>query len=254
MNYRAIEMPLLPKSRVVSVIMDSRISAKIENGLKGLGIETIKVPICKEVYSAISGHPDILIHHIERESIVVAPNIYTNFKNRLFDKELKVIKGDSILSSNYPNNIAYNIGRVGKYAIHNLKYTDKVTLKLLEQNGISFIDVKQGYAKCSMCVVNDNAIITSDKGIAKALEKNGVDVLIISHGNISLPGLEYGFIGGASGLINKKLMAFTGSLRWHPEFEQIINFSRKYQIEAVFLDENMPIDVGSIIPIFEIVQ
>ena len=251
MNELSIKIPFLPKARVTSVIIDGRIPINIENNLRGLGIDIIKVPICKEVYPSISSHADILIHPIEGDIIVVAPNIYQYFKNILCNKGLKVFKGDSILSSNYPSNIAYNVGRVGKYAIHNLKYTDRVILSLLEQNEISLIHVKQGYAKCSICVVNDHAIITSDKGIARALERKGIEALIITPGNFSLPGLDYGFVGGASGLVDKDLMVFTGNLRWHPESKQIINFLKKHQIEVFFLDDQMPLDVGSIIPIFE---
>ena len=46
--------------------------------------------------------------------------------------------------------------------------------------GYEIINVKQGYAKCSICVVSDNAIITADKGIAKAAIQNRIDVLEIT--------------------------------------------------------------------------
>ena len=54
-----------------------------------------------------------------------------------------------------------------------------------------------------MAVVSNKAIITSDKVIAHEAKKVDLDVLLIPPGDIILPGLDYGFIGGCCGLIEK---------------------------------------------------
>lgn len=46
--------------------------------------------------------------------------------------------------------------------IHNFKISDPAI------SGFEQVDVRQGYAKCCTCVVDEGSIITSDAGIAKA--------------------------------------------------------------------------------------
>ena len=43
---------------------------------------------------------------------------------------------------------------------------------------MNIFDSKQGYSKCSICVVNENAIITEDNGIARLLKNSQIDVII----------------------------------------------------------------------------
>jgi len=251
MEYRLLDTPFLPKAPVKTVLIDGRIPRDIENNLRHFCIDIVKLPFCNEVYEAIACHPDILMHPVNSNTVVAAPNVFDFFNTRFSNTAINIVKGSTVLTRNYPSNIAYNIGRVGKYVIHNLNYTDRVTLKLLEKDELSFIHVKQGYSKCSIGIVNENSIITSDRGIAKALEKIGIDVLCISPGYIELPGLEYGFFGGISGLIDRNKLAFTGHLRYHPDYKRIIDFLQKHKIEPVFLDKGISKDVGSIIPIFQ---
>ena len=58
------------------------------------------------------------------------------------------------------------------------------------------INVSQGYSKCSLCIVNENSVITEDDGIAEVLKRHNMDVLKISAGDVLLSGLDYGFLGG----------------------------------------------------------
>jgi hypothetical protein len=246
-----IENPFLPDNKVKTVVVDRRMPVSIQNKIRAEGINIIKTPYCKELYEAISSHPDILMHHIGGNEIVVAPNIYEKFKNKLKMLNLNVILGNTVLESTYPGNIAYNVGRIGKFAIHNFKYTDKRVLQKLECKNLKLINVKQGYSKCSICAVNEKAAITSDKGIAKALEAHGVDTLLIRPGYIDLPGLNYGFIGGTAGLIEQKKLFFCGNIKKHPDFKIIKNFLQKYWVDIEYVQNIDLIDLGSIIPLIE---
>lgn len=58
------------------------------------------------------------------------------------------------------------------------KYTDK-SIK-------PDIIVKQGYVKCSIAVTSNNSCITSDKGIAKVLKRNNIEVLYVEENDIKL--------------------------------------------------------------------
>lgn len=251
MKYKLLDTPFLPKKDVALVIIDARASKKGIDKLHSMGIDIVQTPCCNDVYNAISYHPDILLHPIDGENIVVAPNVYEKMRKSLCKTGLNVIKGRTALKRNYPENVAYNIARVSKFAIHNLKYTDQKVVELLEKKGVEFINVKQGYSKCSICIVNEKAIITSDRGIAKTVSKYGIEALIISAGYINLFELNYGFIGGISGLIGKNKLAFSGCLKHHPDYKDIRKFLEYHKVNPIFLEDEKPTDIGSIIPILE---
>jgi len=135
-------------------------------------------------------------------------------------------------------------------AFHNLKYTDPVLANELISEGVELVHVNQGYAKCSISVVDDSSIITSDPGIAKAAEKKGLDVLLTeTEEEIKLPGVKYGFIGGSSGLIDERKWLLTGDILNLKSSEKIIQFLQKKSIDIVYLPGEPVVDIGSIIPL-----
>ena len=122
----------------------------------------------------------------------------------------------------------------------------------LRTTGREMIQVKQGYAKCSVCFVTDRAFITEDPSIAHALEKRGADVLRIAPGDIYLSERHYGFFGGASGKLAKDRLAVAGSLAAHRDGRRIREFAQQNGVDIVELT-NCPItDIGGILPLKEI--
>ena len=162
-------------SRLCLAIVDKRIPKNMEDNLNNLGVNIIKSTSCNNTYDAIKYHPDISVCKLNDNNIVVAPNVYDYYKNALKPYGFNVICGDSTIKNKYPYNIHYNIVILKNFAIHNFKYTDKVILKYLEENNIKKINVSQGYCKCSICIVDDNSLITSDEGIYKEVIKHDID-------------------------------------------------------------------------------
>ncbi|MCX8128567.1 MAG: hypothetical protein N3I35_00515 [Clostridia bacterium] len=250
MNF--IKIPNIPAAPVKRVIIDGRAGAKIEASLKENGLEIIRTNEHKGLYASVSHHPDMMLHHLGEEYIVYAPGLSSYMIEILKDYGFMLLRGQSRLESKYPGNIAYNAARVGNVVFHNLKYTDPVLKQELEKRGVRLVDTKQGYAKCSISVVNEKAIITGDKGIEKAALENGIEVLLLEQDeNIMLPGMNYGFIGGSTGLIGKNKWAITGKLETIKSFDKICNFLNKYNMEIVSLSDERVIDVGSIIPVVQ---
>lgn len=245
-----VRKPYIPENKVKLVVIDSRISINIKNIIRAEGIDFIEVPYCKDLYKAISSHPDIFIYPSE-EGVIIAPNLYDELKTAFIERGIDIIKGESILNSTYPYDIAYNVCRIGNYAIHNFNYTDSAILKSLKKNSVKMIHVKQGYAKCSVCVVNEEAIITSDKGIARETQAHGIDTLLISAGDILLDGLDHGFIGGATGLISKNKLFVCGDISRHRNYNDITKFLLKHNVNLSYVRDNDIYDCGSIIPISE---
>lgn len=244
-----IENPFIPQQKVRNMIIDGRISRNILSELKKIDISPVFTPCVQSLSKPVCGHPDMMLHFIKRDTVVAAPEVYAHFKENLALLNIKVIKGNSDLKSNYPEDIAYNVARINNLAFHNVKHTDKMIMKYYEQMNVKFVNVKQGYTKCSVCIINDHAIITSDLGIAKAADVNNIDVLLIKPGYISLPGLNYGFFGGATGLISPQTLLISGSLLQHPNYSDILGFCKKYNIKIANLCKTKIFDTGSLIPL-----
>lgn len=230
-------------------IVDKRITCDMELELKRRNIQIIKTIPCKECYEAIKYHPDISVCNLGEGNIVVAPNVYDFYLNKLKPLGFNIIKGSSYINSRYPDNIQYNITIMGEFAIHNFNYTDKKILEYIEKKSLKKININQGYSKCSICIVDENSIITSDKGIYESVKKYGLDCLLIRPGNINLFELDYGFIGGCTGFISKNEIAFLGDVKKHPDYEFIKKFIKSKNKEIVNLSKEKLLDLGSIIPL-----
>lgn len=241
-----IKNPNIPDKKVNSVLIDYR-ADKAKKALEEIGITVYQTPAANIAYSAISGHPDIAFHHLDENSAVASPEVY-EYYCKLFGKK-HIIKGTSSIKSTYPEDIAYNAARVGNAVFLNEKFTDNSIIDYYIKKGIKLINVKQGYSKCSICIISENAIITEDTSIAKAAKKNEIDVLKINSGYIHLKNFPYGFIGGASGLIADNTVAFCGNIQLHPNYKDILNFCENHKVKICSLYDNEIEDIGSIIPI-----
>ncbi len=245
-----IKIPNLPTEAVTSVLIDGRAPQGIKDSLERLDIEVVTTLAHPDVYPAVAFHPDIMLHHIGSNIFVYAPNTPLALLEALRTKGFELLEGKTFLGNKYPGTIAYNVARVGKYAFHNTRYTDPLLKELLEAEGVELIHTNQGYTKCLTCVVDENSIITSDKDILASALKHGLDVLLIEPDEaIRLEPFNMGFIGGATGLINKNKLAVAGNLSFHKNYIKIMDFlSLKYS-DVVMLNDDKLIDIGTIIPL-----
>ncbi len=248
MNF--INIPNLPQQPVRLVVIDGRSDKEIIDNLAGMGIKAIKTLKHTGVYDAISYHPDIMLHHIKDQCIVYAPGTPPDILYELSYYGFILIPGETPLSHSYPGDIAYNVARVCNMAFHNFNHTDPVLKFHLIKAGVELVHVNQGYSKCSISVVDDKSIITSDRGIAKTASEKGIDVLFTEPDpGIRLPGLNYGFIGGSTGLLDRSIWATAGSLGSLKSSHQIHNFLANRGIKAVSLSLQQITDIGTIIPL-----
>lgn len=244
-----IKSSFIPNKKISLALIDNRACEDIIKNLNKLNINIIKSIKCNETYNAISCHPDICVVKLNDNNILVAPNVYDYYYENLTLLGFNVIKGNLPIGSKYPNNIQYNLVILGNKVIHNFKYTDRVLLDYIEKNNMEKINVKQGYCKCSTCIVDENSIITSDEGIYKEVIKHNIDCLLIDKGHIDLFELNYGFIGGCSGLISDDTLVFFGNIENHPNFQEIKSFVSSRNKKILSLKEKKLTDLGSLIPL-----
>jgi len=224
-----------------AVIIDSRMYKESKSLLINMGYQLYEIPENDFFEKPVCAHPDM--HLFCMDKIYASSFVYNLFT---FENSVPTGREQSAAVYDYPNNVFLNCAKVGKNIICNKKYASPDIIANAEISGYNIINVKQGYAKCSTCVVSDNAVITEDDGILKACINNGIDALKISKGYVKLDGYDYGFIGGASGLIEDKLLAFNGDLNSHPDANKIIDFCSSYGVDVISLC-NLPLyDVGSI--------
>ena len=220
--------------------LNEKADTRIIAFLNEMGFEAKLLSPFNVLEKPVSTHADMLLLAVED----------TLFIHKDYDLEIngfnKIIKIDEPISSKYPNDILLNIAIVGRNAFANTKHASKTVLNHLKENGYSIHHVSQGYAHCSTCIVSENAIITADKGIAQAAQCVGIDVLLISEGNISLPPYNHGFIGGACGATSHSIY-FCGSINYHPDGDKIREFIKNHSKDIIELSDSPLIDIGGIL-------
>ena len=222
------------------VIVAENFPEESANKLKKYG-KVVRTRANKKLLRGLDTHTDILVHPLPSGELVVDRDNFEYYKNILPDK--KILPSASILSKEYPKDIPLNAFSFKNYFIHNLKFTDKILLDYYKNSGYQMVDIKQGYSKCS-CLVTEDFIITSDGGIYESL-KDFIPIYKINHGEIKLENFNYGFIGGASGVMGKKIF-FTGDFSHHSSHEEILKIINKYDYEIEILSKDPIEDYGSI--------
>jgi hypothetical protein len=229
----------------MNCFIDYRATEEELLNLQKLNINPILVPKTNLVYPAIDGHVDIQLNIIDKDTVIVQKSISPVFLFTLSKYNIKYILSESSLSSKYPSDIILNALIMNDYFIHNLKFTDKNLLS--SQKSKKLINVKQGYTKCSVLPLKEKVAITNDRGIYNSLLVEGFDMLLIPPGDILLPSLNYGFIGGVGGMISEDELALFGSLEYYKYGELIKDFLKKYKIKALPLKKGKLVDRGSLL-------
>lgn len=198
------------------------------------------LPDNPDLDSRVSFHTDLSLFSFG-DTVVCTPFLYDFLLQYL--PNIRVIKDERTFSP-YPHDVAYNAALVGQTLFCNEKYTSRAVIEEAKKRNIKIADVSQGYAKCSIIAVSENALITSDASVKKAAEKEGKEVLFVTNDGVFLEGFEYGFIGGSSFCTANEVI-FSGNLLLSPYAEKIIDFVSKHKKRAVFFTEYPLYDIGS---------
>jgi hypothetical protein len=229
------------------VCLSEKTNIMLKDYLRSRGYEIIEVRKTEAVYDAVSCHTDIYLCKIG-DGLIVSQEQYPLIKDDLLRCRVTYSVGVSPLGRRYPADIKYNAAQLGGYLIHLTNQTDPVILDKAKETGLKPIHVKQGYTKCNLVIVDENAVISSDEGMSAVLNRYGIEVLLITQGHVKLSGFPYGFLGGASGRVGSELL-FNGNLSVHPDFEKIKEFIGKRGLKTVWFEDYPLEDVGSLIQI-----
>ena len=230
-------------------ICSHKITDKIEENLIKFGVIPVKLRGIEKFGEThpLSYHPDMFCFKLENNKWIFYEGVYKTNKNIIDKLNLYITIIDNPKSCDYPNDISLNAAMLGNYLICNIKYTSEKILEYAKKSNKKIINAKQGYAKCSVCIVDENSIITSDKSIYKKALQNNINALLIEKGHIDLNGYNYGFIGGCSGLIDRNKLAFTGDIILHPNYRDIKKFCDDRGVEIISLSKKKLYDYGSLL-------
>ena len=232
------------------IIFGEKYADELEEPIKKAGFIPFFLPDNPDVDKRLSGHADLSVFFDGEKRIYAAPFLKnSNAVFRLEGLGYSVIFPDIVQNPVYPQDAPLNIRLFGGRCIYSEKVSCREIAAALSARGTSMISVRQGYCACSVCALDDNAVITADPGIHSAAKARGIDSLLIRAGHIALEGFDYGFIGGAAFRISERVIAFTGRLDLHPDKEEILAFLKKYRISPAFLTDKPIFDIGSAIPL-----
>jgi hypothetical protein len=225
-------------------IVDFRTSKTELDSLNSLGFNTILCPPSSDLYEAVCGHPDMQIMPIAKNTLVINKKISNDFLTLLNLANIRFYKSKNNLIKIYPHDIILNSFILGDIFVHKLDYTDPVVLEFLKNK--TLINVNQGYSKCSTAIINSKSIITSDVSILRALENHNIDILYVPPGDIELPGLNYGFIGGSCGLLREGYIGFFGELDCYKYGREVKAFLKKHNVVPIYLKKGPLTDRGTL--------
>ncbi len=230
-------------------VTDERISDACRYSLEKIGYSTVALPPFHLLAEPVGCHPDMLIFIIN--NTLITHKLYYDIARKQIDRileaaDLRLVLSREKIGSLYPRDVLFNAAVVGNKVICNLNFVSEHIKEQANICGMELIHINQGYAKCSICPVSDNAVITADNSVFEAAEKSGIDALKITEGSIGLKGYNYGFIGGASGE-DRENVYFCGDLEKHPDAIKIKEFCQKHKKRAVSLSEEKLYDFGTVI-------
>lgn len=222
---------------------------EIADALRALGFSVRALPCDSRLATPVRSHADMLMLPVGKvvftssEYLSVAEDIFKALESLGYE----IVACKAEIRSDYPHDVAFDALVLKSAIIARLDSLPNEIKTYATAAGISLLDSKQGYAKCSAVSVGESAIITADKNIARAAEAAGADVLLISAAPeaIRLDGYDYGFIGGASGVLEDTVY-FTGDISSHPDAERIAEFCKAHKKKIISLSSEPLNDVGGI--------
>ncbi len=242
MNFEIISTPHLPTGKVSHLLCGS-ITKELQDSLLHYVDSILYTKSEAAIESALQNHADLSACPLPENKIIISKS-QSDLKEKLISLGFYVIMQDDV-SSPYPADCLLNFINTANYLIYNNVIHEHAKYHLQNKTLLA----KQGYIKCSVAPIAENAILTDDAGIAKAAQQHDMQVCFVEKGDIQLSGYAYGFIGGCCGKLSEHTLAFCGNVESHRDHKKITEFLKRYEVEAISLLDSQLMDIGSLIPL-----
>ena len=242
--------PYLPNGQA-KVLLAGEGARSFSDDLHALGLEILYTKPIADLPKVLCEHADLAVCTMCNKRYLLDASQEELF-TQLQKRGLIPICGETRVQSGYPDDVIYNCLKIGeKYLLCNKKTAENQILSCAKQENCVILNCKQGYTKCSVALVSENAAITDDKSIAKILSAENFDVLLIQKGDILLHGLDYGFIGGCCTMLSKSEMLFLGDIRLHQDGDTICSFLKNHGVIPICIENTPLTDIGSLVPLLQ---
>lgn len=226
---QVIASSLLPKSIVNKLLQEYSINC----------IVGFKNPL---INNETAFHPDMMFYKLKTDKLLTATCIN---KIHILDTICNFEYSERQPKDGYPDDCIFNCFYTNKYLICGKSVAVEIERDALEA-GLEVIKVNQGYCACSTIKLSDEAFISSDSGIVKALQITGHDVLSVENNGVLLNGYNNGFIGGCALSYEDKVL-FTGNIENHKDYKDIKAFADNHGKTVISLAETVLYDYGGFI-------
>lgn len=233
-----------------TAIVSERTSIAHRRALEREGFAVISCPVSRWLPAPIAHHPDAVMTRLGEAFFCYEGYFFENgaFFSALsaLCPHIRVIGLPDAPGMQYPLDCAYNLLKMGERVFFNPKGLAPALTSIIVERGLKACHTRQGYAACTVRALGDRYAITADHGMAAALAEEGISVLSIREGNISLPPYAHGFIGGASGCFQNTAYFF-GDLATHPDFDAMRCFASEAGFSLRSLSSEPLCDLGGIL-------
>lgn len=230
-------------------LVDERMTDECRRALTLRGFRVIDMPKSRYLSEPVASHPDMLVMQLGDTIVSTADYIedcsyvFTDIREA---SDVKIHATDEVCRAEYPYDAILNCLDFGNILFAKCDTASEYVQSLARSLGRKIVNTKQGYPACSVLAFGGKYAITADRGLAETMSSEGIEVLVIDNGGISLPPYEYGFIGGASGICGKTVY-FIGNLDTHPSCAKIRAFIEERGYSVVSLGGGTLTDLGKII-------
>ena len=205
--------------------------------------DVVKLPPDSMISEPIADHPDSLICIFDEKLLVHSKYAMTSQKELSYIAEkcgLVICPVECERGDVYPLDCGFNALSLPdrKLLIGRRKSLADPLKRLV--NG----DTNQGYAGCTALYAG-GTVITADSSIEKSAKSLHVPVYKISGNDISLPGYNVGFIGGAGGAFDSTVCLF-GSSEYSNSAREVELFCQINSLTLVCLEDGILTDRGGI--------
>lgn len=207
--------------------------------LRDLGVPLLYTGENPRLPSPLRFHADLVCFPLGGRRLLMAPGSPRAEEN-LARLGWLLIRPTAKLSSRYPGDTPLCAARVGETLFCRASSTDPEVLR----SGERVVNVRQGYARCSVLPIGSRSLVTADPSIAAAAENAGFAVLCIRPGGILLPGYDTGFIGGCAVPLGERSVYLTGSLSSHPDGPALRRFAAERGVALFEGSSPVLLDIG----------
>ncbi len=232
-----------------TAIVSERTSIAHRRALEREGFAVLICPVSRWLPDPIAHHPDMVMALLGEtffcyEGYFAENGAFFSALSALCP-HIRVVGLSDAPGARFPADCAYNLLKMGKSVFFNPKGLAPTLANVISHRGLKACHTRQGYAACTVRALGDRYAITSDAGMAAALADEGISVLSIREGNISLPPYAHGFIGGASGCFQNTAY-FLGDLAAHPDYDAMRHFASEAGFSLRSLSSEPLCDLGGI--------